>query len=228
MKLIHDVAAVVNDDPAIRGRLKLVFIPNYNVSHAQQIIPAADLSEQISTAGHEASGTGNMKLALNGALTIGTLDGANIEIRDAVGTDNFFTFGATVEEVTRLRASGYDSHARAAADAELTRVLDLVASGHFSPDQPDRFRPIVNSLLAGGDHFLVLADFRSYLDCQDRVEALYRDPEEWTRRAIRNVAGAGVFSSDGAVRNYARLIWHAAGDADSDAHFHEQSAVVAE
>lgn len=209
IKLIHDTAAVVNADPRVRDRLKVIFVPNYNVGHAQRIIPAADLSEQISTAGFEASGTGNMKLALNGALTIGTLDGANIEIRDAVGADNFFGFGVTVDEVAELRASGYDSRATAAADAELTDVLDLISSGHFSPDQPDRFHPIVNSLLAGGDYFLVLKDFRSYLDSQEKIDALYREPEEWIRRAILNVAGAGIFSSDAAVRNYVRLIWDA-------------------
>lgn len=208
IKLINDVAAVVNADPLMHDRLRLVFIPNYNVSHAQCIIPAADLSEQISTAGFEASGTGNMKLALNGALTIGTLDGANAEIREAVGAKNFFIFGATVEEVAKLRACGYDSRATAAADAELTSVLDLIASGYFSPDQPNRFRPIVDSLMAGGDHFLVLKDFRSYLDCQEQVESLYQDPEEWSRRAILNVAGSGIFSSDVAVRNYMRLSWN--------------------
>jgi starch phosphorylase len=209
VKLIHDVARVVNDDPAIGGMLRLIFLPNYNVSQAQLMIPAADLSEQISTAGHEASGTGNMKLALNGALTIGTLDGANIEIRDAVGASNFFTFGATVAQVAWLRAEGYDSCAAVEADAELKSALNLIASGHFSPGQPDRFRPILDSLLAGGDHFLVLHDFRSYLDCQERVEAAYRDPEEWTRRAIRNIAGAAGFSSDTAVRTYDRLVWQA-------------------
>jgi glycogen phosphorylase len=217
IKLIHDVATVVNADPLTHDRLRLVFIPNYNVSHAQCIIPAADLSEQISTAGFEASGTGNMKLALNGALTIGTLDGANVEIREVVGAKNFFAFGATVEEVAELRASGYDSGATAAADAELTGVLDLIASGYFSPDQPDRFEPIIDSLVAGGDHFLVLKDFRSYVDCQEQVECLYQDREEWTRRAILNVAGAGIFSSDVAVRNYMRLSWHATRRREADA-----------
>jgi len=216
IKLIHDIAAVVNADPLTHDRLKLVFIPNYNVSHAQCIIPAADLSEQISTAGFEASGTGNMKLTLNGALTIGTLDGANAEIREAVGPENFFAFGATVEEVARLRASGYDSRQTAAADTELTGALDLIASGHFSPPEPGRFQPIIDSLMAGGDHFLVLRDFRSYLDCQERVESLFRDPEEWTRRAILNVSGAGIFSSDVAVRNYVRLSWHATGRRQAD------------
>jgi glycogen phosphorylase len=217
IKLINDVAAVVNSDPLAHDRLRLVFIPNYNVSHAQCIIPAADLSEQISTAGFEASGTGNMKLTLNGALTIGTLDGANAEIREAVGAENFFTFGATVEEVANLRACGYDSRATAAADAELTGVLDLIASGYFSPDQPDRFQPIIESLVAGGDHFLVLKDFRSYVDCQEQVESLYQDPEEWARRAILNIAQAGIFSSDVAVRNYMRLSWQATRCREADA-----------
>jgi glycogen phosphorylase len=216
IKLINDVAAVVNADPLVHDRLRLVFIPNYNVSHAQCIIPAADLSEQISTAGFEASGTGNMKLALNGALTIGTLDGANAEIREAVGAKNFFTFGVTVEEVAKLRTSGYDSRATADSDTELAAVLDLIASGYFSPDQPDRFQPIINSLVASGDHFLVLKDFRSYLDCQEQVEDLYRDTEEWTRRAILNVAGAGALSSDVAVRNYMRLSWNVVRSHDAD------------
>jgi len=216
IKLIHDIAAVVNTDPLTHDRLRLVFIPNYNVSHAQCIIPAADLSEQISTAGFEASGTGNMKLALNGALTIGTLDGANVEIREAVGAKNFFTFGATVEEVAKLRVSGYDTRATVAADAELKGALDLIASGHFSPDEPNRFQPIIDSLLAGGDHFLVLKDFRSYLDCQEQVESVFRDPEEWVRRAILNVSGSGVFSSDVAVRNYVRMSWNAVRHRESD------------
>jgi starch phosphorylase len=211
VKLIHDVAETVNSDPIVNGRLKIVFVPDYNVTKAQKIIPAADLSQQISTAGHEASGTGNMKLALNGALTIGTLDGANIEIRDAVGAENFFRFGATVEEVPGLRATA-EAGVLVPADP-IARVLDLVASGHFLPARPDLFRPIVDGLLHG-DHYLVLADFADYLRSQSAVEALYRDPEEWSRRAILNIAGASRFSSDGAVRHYCDLIWRRGIDDD--------------
>ncbi len=207
VKLIHDVADVVNSDPAVGGLLKVVFIPDYSVRKAQNIIPAADLSEQISTAGHEASGTGNMKLALNGALTIGTLDGANIEIREAVGIENFFAFGASIEEAVALRANGHDAWACYHGDADLKDTLDLIASGHFSPSRPDLFQPIVDMLTKGGDSYLVLADFSSYLRCQERVEALYRDPDEWARRAILNVAGVCGFSSDRAVRQYAELVW---------------------
>jgi glycogen phosphorylase len=206
VKLIHDVAAVVNGDPAVAGRLKLVFIPDYGVGKAQKIIPAADLSEQISTAGYEASGTGNMKLALNGALTIGTLDGANIEIREAVGAENFFLFGATAADVARLRAGRYDPAAFYHGDPELKGALDLVASGHFSPAQEDLFKPIVDALLHH-DPYLVLADFSAYRRCQERVEALYGDVEEWSRRAILNVAGMGEFSSDRAVQQYMAQVW---------------------
>jgi starch phosphorylase len=207
VKLIHDVAKVVNGDPAMAGRLKLVFIPDYGVGKAQKIIPAADLSEQISTAGYEASGTGNMKLALNGALTIGTLDGANIEIRDAVGEENFFVFGADAADVARLRAGRYDPAAFYHGDPELKGAVDLIASGHFSPAQPDLFKPVVDALLHS-DPYLVLADFSSYRRCQERVEALYRDSEEWSRRAILNVARVGEFSSDRAVEQYMALVWN--------------------
>ena len=204
IKLVHDVAAMVNHDPAVNGTLKLVFIPDYSVGKAEQIIPATDLSEQISTAGYEASGTGNMKLALNGALTIGTLDGANIEIRDAVGPENFFVFGATAEAVVRGRAdpSGYDR-------TEAMQALELIAAGHFSPDAPRRFQPIVDALTSHGDPYFVLGDFAAYLACQAQVEAVFRDPDEWSRRAILNVAGASGFSSDRAVQDYADRIWSA-------------------
>jgi starch phosphorylase len=207
IKLIHDVAAMVNADPAVNGTLKLVFIPDYSVGKAEQIIPATDLSEQISTAGYEASGTGNMKLALNGALTIGTLDGANIEIRDAVGPENFFVFGATAEAVVRARAdsSGYDR-------TEAMKALDLIASGHFSPDAPRRFQPIVDALTIHGDPYFVLGDFASYLHCQEQVEAVFRDPDDWSRRAILNIAGASGFSSDRAVQDYADRVWFAPGE----------------
>jgi starch phosphorylase len=187
-------------------------VPNYGVAEALSIIPAAELSEQISTAGTEASGTGNMKLALNGALTIGTLDGANIEIRDAVGPENFFMFGLDVPGVERRRRAGYDPRAELAADVELARAVELIGSGFFSPDQPDRFRPLVDSLLHD-DRFLVLADFADYRRAQAEVDTLYRDQEEWTRRAILNVAAMGRFSSDRAVRDYAERIWRVSPDA---------------
>lgn len=210
VKLIHDAAAVIDADPVTDGRLKLVFLPNYGVSEAQLIIPAADLSEQISTAGTEASGTGNMKLSLNGALTVGTLDGANIEIEEAVGPENFFAFGMTVEQVQAQRAAGYSPRAFYDTDAELREVLDMIADGYFSPDDPGRFRPIVDSLL-GSDHYMVLGDFRSYMACQQDIEAAFRDPDSWSRRAILNVARLGHLSSDRAVVDYARDIWNIRG-----------------
>jgi starch phosphorylase len=207
IKLINDVSDIINNDPAVAGRLKVVFIPNYDVSTASDIIPAADLSEQISTAGTEASGTGNMKLALNGALTIGTLDGANIEIREEVGHDNMFIFGLTTEEVARLRRDGYNPWDCLDANAELKQVLDMIGTGFFSPDQKDRFQPIVRALTSGGDRFLLLADYSSYVECQDRIATLYRDADAWSRKAILNVASMGVFSSDRTIREYAQEIW---------------------
>jgi starch phosphorylase len=208
IRLVHAVADVVNHDSAIGNRLKVVFIPDYNVSNAEKIIPACDLSEQISTAGTEASGTGNMKLALNGALTIGTLDGATIEMRERVGAENIFTFGLTAAEVQSVRAGGYDPWLAYHANAELRQVLDMIAGGHFSPDAPDRFRPITDALTVHGDRFLVLADYASFVACQERVDALFRDEEEWSRRAILNVAGMGAFSSDRTILEYAREIWN--------------------
>ena len=209
IKLIHEVAQYVNADPAVAGRVKMAFVPDYSVHKGEVIIPAADLSEQISTAGHEASGTGNMKLSLNGALTIGTLDGANIEIRDAVGAENFFTFGATIEDVARLRAEGYDPWRTYHENPEVKAALDLISSGHFSPSSPDLFRPIVSALTSDGDHYLVLADLPAYLRAQDQVEADYADAEQWTRRAILNTARMARFSSDVAVRHYVDLVWNA-------------------
>jgi len=206
IKLINDVAAVINHDPALRGRLKLAFLPNYDVSTAASVIPAADLSEQLSTAGMEASGTGNMKLALNGALTIGTLDGANIEIREAVGEGNFFLFGLTAEAVAVLRYRGYDPRVVRDADPRLAEALGQIAGGTFSPDEPGRHRPLVEHLLQH-DPFLVLADYADYLGRQRDVETLFADPEEWSRRAILNVARMGRFSSDRTVRDYAQLVW---------------------
>ncbi len=208
IKLIHGVADVVNFDPRVGGLLKLAFLPNYNVSNAEKIIPACDLSEQISTAGTEASGTGNMKFALNGALTIGTLDGANIEMREEVGEENLFIFGLAAEQAAEVRRQGHDPWRYYHKNAELRKALDMIASGYFSPDDEHRFRPIVDSLTGGGDHFLLLADYESYIACQERVDALYRDREEWARRAILNVAGMGRFSSDRSVSEYAQKIWN--------------------
>ena len=207
IKLINDVADIVNNDPAVHHLLKVVFIPNYDVSTALDIIPAADLSEQISTAGTEASGTGNMKLALNGALTIGTLDGANIEIGEEVGDDNIFIFGHTASEVTELRSHGYNPWDYYHGNAELKEALDMLSSGYFCPDEPHRFQPIVDTLTTHGDHYLLLADYASYIECQDKVDALYRDTDEWTRKAILNVAGMGKFSSDRTISQYAEEIW---------------------
>jgi starch phosphorylase len=206
INLIHSVADVVNHDPAIGNRLKVVFLPDYNVSNAERIIPACDLSEQISTAGTEASGTGNMKLALNGALTIGTLDGANVEMKDEVGDDNIFIFGLTADEVAARRQAGYNPGEIYKSNAELKRVLDMVATGYFSAEETARFTPIVEALTQG-DWFMLLADYASYVAAQERVDALYESPEEWTRRAILNVAGMGTFSSDRAIREYADRIW---------------------
>jgi glycogen phosphorylase len=208
IKLIHSVAEAVDGEPAARGRLKVVFIPDYNVKHCQRVFPAAELSEQISTAGKEASGTGNMKFALNGALTIGTLDGANVEIREEVGAENFFLFGLTVEEVHARRTAGYRPRDHYENDGELREALDQIAGGHFSPGQPDLFRPLVWGLLEA-DPFLLLADFRSYVDSQQRVGQAYLDSEEWTRRSILNTARMGRFSSDRAIREYCRDIWRA-------------------
>jgi starch phosphorylase len=209
IKLANSVADIVNNDPAVRGLLKLAFIPNYDVSTACEIIPAADLSQQISTAGTEASGTGNMKLALNGALTIGTLDGANIEIMDEVGMENIFIFGLDTQEVAALKHSGYNPWNYYHANTDLKSALDMIGSGYFSPDQADRFKPIVDNLTHGGDSYLLLADYAAYIAAQEQVNALYLDHQQWTKRAILNVAGMGKFSSDRAISEYARKIWDA-------------------
>jgi starch phosphorylase len=208
IKLINSVASVVNADPQVKERLKVVFVANYRVSLAERIFPGSDLSEQISTAGKEASGTGNMKFALNGALTIGTLDGANIEIRDEVGHENFFLFGLTAQEVQDLLRRGYRPRDYYEQNPELRAVLDLIQGGFFDPDHPELFRPIVQSLLEQ-DTYLLLADFASYAECQKRVEAAFLDKDRWTRMAILNVARMGKFSSDRTIREYAQEIWHA-------------------
>jgi starch phosphorylase len=206
IKLIHSVADVVNHDPAMRGRLSVAFVPDFNVKNAQRIYPAADLSEQISTAGKEASGTGNMKFAMNGALTIGTLDGANVEIRDEVGHDNFFLFGLTAAEVEGWKSRGYRPREVLDADAELGETIDQIRSGFFSPTNVDLFKPLVDSLLHH-DEYMVLADYRAYVDAQRVVEIAYRDVERWTRMSILNVARMGYFSSDRAIREYCDEIW---------------------
>ncbi len=207
IKLINDVADTVNNDPHVAGRLKVAFIPNYDVSTAEFIVPAADLSEQISTAGTEASGTGNMKLALNGALTIGTLDGANVEIGEEVGRDNIFIFGLTTDEVADLQSKGYEPLDYFNANAELREVLNMIGSGFFSPRQPDRFKPILDNLLLNGDKYLLLADYAAYIACQGEVEAAYKNQEVWVKKAILNVANMGKFSSDRTIAQYAEEIW---------------------
>ncbi|MER9754818.1 glycogen/starch/alpha-glucan phosphorylase [Mesorhizobium sp. M0166] len=207
IKLANDVARVINRDPAVRGLLKVVFVPNYNVSLAEIMMPAADLSEQISTAGMEASGTGNMKFALNGALTIGTLDGANVEIKECVGDDNIFIFGLTTEEVAERRNNGYDPRVVIEGSPELAQALAAVSCGVFSPDDPDRYRDLINGLYQS-DWFMVAADFDAYAATQRDVDAVWRNSPDWYARAIRNVARVGWFSSDRTIRQYAKDIWH--------------------
>ena len=206
IKAIHAVAEVVNADPATRESLRVVFLPDYNVKNCGPVFPAAELSEQISTAGKEASGTGNMKFAMNGALTIGTLDGANVEIREAVGPENFFLFGLMVEGVQRLKASGYRPRDLYERDPELRAVLDALGSGAFTRGDAALLQPLVGALL-DGDPWLVLADFRAYLEAQDAVDAAYRDPELWTRKSILNTARVGRFSSDRSIADYCREVW---------------------
>ncbi len=207
IKLISSVAEVVNGDRATGERLKVAFLPDFNVKNAQRIYPGADLSEQISMAGTEASGTGNMKFAMNGALTIGTLDGANVEIRDAVGAENFFLFGRTAEQVRATKAAGYTPRTLYERNPRLRRVLDLIGSGYFSRGDAGLFRPLVDSLLTR-DEYLLLADYDSYLECQDRVDEAFADADAWARRSILTVARMGRFSSDRAIREYCRDIWH--------------------
>ncbi len=206
IKLINDVADVINSDPVVHGKLAMAFLPNYGVSLAQSIIPAADLSVQISTAGTEASGTGNMKFAMNGALTIGTLDGANVEIRDEVGPDNFFLFGLKTDEVEAVRRRGYDPTSYIAKSPDLGEVLALIESGFFSFGEPERFAPVTQSL-RGDDHFLVCADYDDYVATEARAAEQYRDQTEWARKSLHNIAGASRFSSDETIRRYAAEIW---------------------
>lgn len=206
IKLINSIGDVVNNDPKVKDRLKVVYLPDYNVTLGQKVYPAADLSEQISTAGKEASGTGNMKFALNGALTIGTLDGANIEIREEVGEDNFFLFGLTAQQVFDMKAHGYNPHQYYDNDEELRIVIDQIANGMFSRGDRNIFRPFVDSLMYH-DPFMVMADFRSYIDCQREVDKVWKDKDAWTRKSILNVARMGKFSSDRSIAEYCEKIW---------------------
>ena len=208
IRLANAVASIIDADPVCKGKLKMVFLENYRVSFAEKIIPAADLSEQISTAGTEASGTGNMKFALNGALTIGTLDGANVEMKEEVGDENIFIFGLTVEEVTDLLAKGYRPRDFYEKDDDLRRVIDLIGSGFFSPDRPDLFKHIADKLLTH-DPYMLCADFRSYVDMQAKVAKEYQNKKAWAEKAILNVARMGKFSSDRTIKQYAEEIWNA-------------------
>jgi glycogen phosphorylase len=206
IKLINAVAEVVNKDPDVRGRIKVVFLPNFSVSLGQRIYPAADLSEQVSTAGKEASGTGNMKFAMNGALTIGTLDGANIEIREEAGAENFFLFGLTAQEVYSLKDKGYKPMDYYQKNSEIRGIIDRIANGYFSHGDRDLFKPIVDSLLYQ-DQYMLLADYQAYADCQEQVSMAYRDTERWTKMSILNAARMGKFSSDRTIREYCKEIW---------------------
>jgi glycogen/starch/alpha-glucan phosphorylases len=207
IKLINNVASIVNDDKSIKGKLKVVFLPDYDVSLAQKIMPAADLSEQISTAGLEASGTGNMKLSLNGALTIGTLDGANIEIREQVGPENIFIFGLQAHEVTAHRARGYSPNDYLRTNADLAKTLEMIDSGFFSPSNVFDGKPIVERLLSEGEPYFVLADFADYARAQAAADELYLQPDDWSRKAVLNTVNMGMFSSDRSIREYAERIW---------------------
>ncbi|HSA34877.1 MAG TPA: glycogen/starch/alpha-glucan phosphorylase, partial [bacterium] len=206
VKLVNSIAETVNNDPAAKGLLTVVFFPDFNVKNAQYIYPAADLSEQISTAGKEASGTGNMKFSMNGALTIGTLDGANVEIREEVGAENFFLFGLQTEEVLELKRDGYRPQEYIEKDAELQEAIEAIGAGLFSGGDTELFRPIADNLRYS-DPYLLCADYRSYVDAQGQVAAAYRDTGRWTRMAILNVARMGKFSSDRAIREYCDDIW---------------------
>ena len=207
IKLINAVGKVVNNDPAVRDRMKVVFVPDYNVKTSQHIYPAADLSEQISMAGKEASGTGNMKFMLNGALTIGTYDGANVEIREQAGAENFFLFGLQVEEIQELKAQGYHPRDYYEANESLRGAIDLIQSGLFSEGDQNLFRPLIDTLL-NDDPFMLLADYQSYIDCQAKVDEAFRDRDRWTRMSILNTARVGIFSADRAIRQYCEDIWH--------------------
>jgi starch phosphorylase len=206
IRLINDVADVIDNDPAISDRLKIIFIPNYDVTTATDIIPAAELSQQISTAGMEASGTGNMKLALNGALTMGTMDGANVEMREQLGDENIFIFGLKTDDIAKLNRQGYNPRNYYESNQSLKRIIDMIANGFFSPEEPGRYRMITDSLL-NVDHFKVLADFDAYMKISDKADSIYQQPENWNRMAILNTARMGYFSSDRTIREYAKKIW---------------------
>jgi starch phosphorylase len=208
IRLITAVGDIINRDPGVRELIKVVFLPNFNVTNSQRIYPAADLSEQISTAGKEASGTGNMKFQMNGALTIGTMDGANIEIREEVGPENFFLFGLTAAEVQARRAAGYQPMQVYYQQPELREVLTLIRDGYFSRGNSEQFLGLVGNLLHH-DPYMVLADYQAYAECQQRVDAAYRDPDRWTRMSILNTARSGKFSSDRSIREYCSDIWSA-------------------
>jgi starch phosphorylase len=210
IKLINSVGEIINNDQDVKHRLKVVFLPNYNVTFGQKVYPAADLSEQISTAGKEASGTGNMKFAMNGALTIGTLDGANIEIRDAVGHENFFLFDLTADQVESRLSEGYHPRAIYESNPFLREIIDGLASGQFSHGDRNLFRPLLDQLL-DHDPYLLFADYQWYIDCQDQVSETYRDQEKWSRMAILNAARMGKFSSDRSIREYSKNIWRVDG-----------------
>jgi len=207
IRLINAVAEIINNDLNVAGRLKVVFFPDYNVKNSEWIYRAADLSEQISTAGKEASGTGNMKFSMNGALTIGTMDGANVEIREAVGKDHFFLFGLTAHEVDQLKKDGYNPSAYMESNPELKEIIELIRSGHFSGGYPGAFQHVTDSMTLH-DPYMVMADYASYLACQESVSATYLDQEEWTRKSILNTAGMGYFSSDRSVHEYCEKVWH--------------------
>jgi starch phosphorylase len=207
IKLINSVAEVVNSDPDVAGRLNVIFFPNFNVKNGQKIYPAADVSEQTATAGREVSATGNIKFSMNGALTIGTSDGANIEIRDEIGAENFFTFGLTVEEVSKLKDQDYNPRDYYNAHVHLKEAIDLISSGFFSKKDPNMFKPLVDSLLSRDEHML-LADYQSYIDCQDLISTTFKDQETWTKMSILTVARMGKFSSDRSVQEYCEKIWH--------------------
>ncbi|MEI8362268.1 MAG: glycogen/starch/alpha-glucan phosphorylase [Betaproteobacteria bacterium] len=209
IRLINDIAQIVNNDPAVGDQLKVVYYPNYEVSAAEILFPGSDLSEQISTAGTEASGTGNMKMALNGALTIGTLDGANVEIKEEVGDENIFIFGLTTPQVAEAKENGYNPRDYYNNNAELKEVLDMIGSGFFSVEEPNRYHAIIDNLLNKGDQYLLLADYASYIETQDKVAEVYKNQDEWTRLAILNVANMAKFSSDRAIGEYAKNIWNA-------------------
>ena len=208
IKLINSVGKVVNDDPDVGDRLKVVFLPNYSVTLAEIIIPAADLSQQISTAGMEASGTGNMKLALNGALTLGTFDGANLEIMEEVGEENFYAFGLKVDDILKLRQAGYDPRKHYLENRELKQAMDMIHQGYFSPENPDLFHPVIDSLLQGGDSYMVLADFEAYSQRHKKIVQDYGETDLWIKKSIANTANMGKFSGDRATREYSEDIWN--------------------